>query len=104
MKVTKRLEGVDNCTASQDTFESLLAVHRDFEKWYGKLSKQKYLKYGVFVPPSMLESVFSVWDYHPILQNFAEYQTLRRDPVPFNQTEKFGLPSLIVPGNNRKYQ
>ena len=48
--------------------------------------------------PSMLESVFSVWDYHPILQNFAEYETLRRDPAPFNQTEKFGLPPLIIAG------
>ena len=33
MKATKRLEGVDNCAASQDDFESLLAVHRDFEQW-----------------------------------------------------------------------
>ena len=33
MKVTRRLEGVDNCTASQDDFQSLLAVHRAFEKW-----------------------------------------------------------------------
>ena len=33
MKVTRRLEGVDNCTASPDDFESLLAVHRAFEKW-----------------------------------------------------------------------
>ena len=33
MKVTRRLEGVDNCTASLDDFESLLAVHRTFEKW-----------------------------------------------------------------------
>ena len=51
--------------------------------------------------PSMLESVFSVWDYHPILRNFAEYQTLRRTPVPYNQSEKFGLPSLIIAGNTK---
>ena len=33
MKATRRLEGVDNCTASLDDFESLLSVHGAFEKW-----------------------------------------------------------------------
>ena len=33
MRVTKRLKGADNCTVSQNDFDSLLAVHRDFEKW-----------------------------------------------------------------------
>ena len=46
----------------------------------------------------MLESVFSVWDYHPILQYFDEYETLRRDPGPFNPSDKFGLPPLIIAG------
>ena len=68
----------------------------------GKLSTEKLeLKIRSICSPSMLESVFSVMDYHPVLQNFAEYQTLRRDPVPYNQSEKFGLPSLIIAGNTK---
>ena len=66
--------------------------------------QKEVLKIRNIGPRSMLESVFSFWDYHPILQNFAEYQTLRRDPVPFNESEKFGLPPLIITGNNTNGQ
>ena len=36
--------------------------------------------------------------YHPVLENFAEYKTLRRDPVPYNKTAKFGLVPLMIAG------
>ena len=32
-KITKRLASVDNCAESGDDFQTLLAVHKDFEKW-----------------------------------------------------------------------
>ena len=47
---------------------------------------------------SILESVFSVLRYHPVLQNFAEYNTWRQDPHPYNQTERFAVPNLILAG------
>ena len=33
MKITKRLDGGDNCVVSGEDFNSIIAVHQDFEKW-----------------------------------------------------------------------
>ena len=65
----------------------------------GKLSSNTREKAELFISiSSILESVFSVLQYHPVLENFAEYKTLRRDPVPYNKTAKFGLVPLMIAG------
>ena len=65
----------------------------------GKLSSNTRKKAEQFIfISSILESVFSVLQYHPVLENFAEYKTLRRDPVPYNKTAKFGLVPLMIAG------
>ena len=33
MKVTRRLDGVDNCVVVNEDFEALLAANKEFEKW-----------------------------------------------------------------------
>ena len=49
---------------------------------------------------SMLEKVFTEDRYHPVLENFQEYESLKRDEKTFNQSEKYEIPSLLIAGMN----
>ena len=47
---------------------------------------------------SILEKIFKEIRYHPILENFPEYESLKREPVPYNEADKFVIPNLMMPG------
>ena len=94
-KVTKRLDGVDNCTSSHDDFQSLLAVHSHFEKWF--VGDRIFSSENCDIS-SILEKMFRDIQYHPIIENFPEYESLRRPAVPYNDTDKFNFPHYMVPG------
>ena len=47
---------------------------------------------------SILEKIFKEVRYHPLIENFAEYESLRVEPVPYNESDKFNIPNFMVPG------
>ena len=49
---------------------------------------------------SILDRIFTEMRYHPVLENFPEYESLRRAKIPFNQSEKYELPGLMIAGRN----
>ena len=49
---------------------------------------------------SILNRIFTEMRYHPVLENFPEYESLRRAKIPFNQSEKYELPGLMIAGRN----
>ena len=54
---------------------------------------------SLYVCFSIMERVFTEVRYHPLIENFPEYPSLRREPVPYNETEKFGFGPLVLDGN-----
>ena len=48
-----------------------------------------------------MEKIFADVKYHPVLENFPEYGSLKREKVTFNQSEKFGIPELVIAGKIR---
>ena len=59
--------------------------------------KKKTYKY-LFSNYSILEKIFTEVKYHPLIENFPEYESLRREPAPYNESDKFLIPSFMVPG------
>ena len=45
-----------------------------------------------------MEKIFTEIRYHPLLENFPEYESLRREPVPYNESDKFVFPNFMMPG------
>ena len=62
------------------------------------VNQSKKSKRQIYYSSSILDSVFSRVRYHPILENFPEYQILERDPVPLNMTERFGMAPAMITG------
>ena len=47
---------------------------------------------------SILEKIFTEVKYHPLIENFPEYESLRREPGPYNESDKFVFPNFMDPG------
>ena len=43
----------------------------------------------IFFVSSILEKFFTEHRYHPLLLNFPEYTSLRREPVSYDPSEKY---------------
>ena len=52
---------------------------------------------NIFVP-SILEKFFTEVRYHPVLENFPEYESLRREPVSYDRTEKYSFGRTMNDG------
>ena len=94
-KITRKL--ADNCAESDDNFDSLLAVHKDFEKWLNLILCHDGHDSNYFIS-SILEKFFTEVRYHPLLEDFPEYTSLRREPVSYDPTEKFSFGQTLTSG------
>ena len=52
----------------------------------------------IFLISSILEKFFTEVRYHPFLENFPEYTSLRREPVSSDPTEKFSFGRTMTSG------